>query len=584
MRTKIKFFRTPFFFFTLVLFYTIAADAQSLFFTKEPSLVRIEPTSLAISWETNLPAKAHVFVGKTSRYERGAVEVSTEQAFQQVTLDHLWPGTVYHVRITAFAGSEQVSTGDWLVITASHSESTGQMAVYFTKSVDTTLAMYKPARGNEEPYRALVARIDQAKYSIDFCAYSLNLTEISDALIAAKNRGVAIRFIYDNGHHQSAVDQLRNAGITVIDDSFGKLNDGHGLQHNKFVVIDARDTTSFSDDWLWTGSYNFTWQATQDNAENAVLIQDESLAKIYTMEFNEMWGSPTNTPNADSARFSQQKTDNTPHATNVNGIRVEAYFSPGDGVQDKIERAIGTASDNIEFAILSFTRWGIRDALIDRFNSGVAVHGLFDRGEQGNSYSQFNNLKNAGLDVLYYGGSGMLHHKYMIVDGHTNSDPLVETGSYNYSSSAEKYNNENILIIHSPLIADFYWQEFAARYHKSGGKAPLTTKVVEQNPPTRPLSFLLGEPFPNPARLIESSAIEFWFQQPAESAGTPSFSIFNILGQPVYKFKGDFSVPGLYRVIWDKKNFAGRPVAPGIYFLQAAEAGRTITKKVVIIQ
>ncbi len=565
-------------------FSPVFSKTQDLFFEKEPYLVQIHPNSLTVAWQTNAPAKGQVFVGKTAGYERGTVDVSTEQTAQEVTLTNLWPGTVYHLKVVAFAGSGQVSTGDWLVITASHPQSTGQMAVFFTKSVDTTLALYAPAKGNEEPYKALVERINQARHSIDFCAYSLNLTEISDALIAAKNRGVAVRFIYDNGHHQSAVDQLRNAGITVIDDSFGKLNDGHGLQHNKFVIFDARDTTSFSDDWLWTGSYNFTWQATQDNAENAVLIQDESLAKIFTLEFNEMWGSPTNTPNPDSARFSQQKTDNTPHQTNVNGIRVEAYFSPGDGVQDKIERAIGTASDNIEFAILSFTRWGIRDALIDRFNNGVAVHGLFDRGEQGNSYSQFNNLKNAGLDVLYYGGSGMLHHKYMIVDGHTESDPLVETGSYNYSTSAEKYNNENIVIIHSPLVADFYWQEFAARYHNSGGKAPLTTAVREKNPPARPISFTLGEPFPNPVRVNDDRPVEIWLQNPTATKGGISISVFNVLGQRVATLGGNFSHPGLYRLTWNRQDFSGRPVVAGIYFLQARAANRSIVKKIAIIE
>ncbi len=572
-------------FFLFACFATAFAGEQALDFIHPPHLTRIDPTSLTLAWETSAPAQARVYVGKTARYERDTITVQTEATSQTVTVQHLWPGTVYHLKVETFTGSEQISTGDWLVITASHSESTGKMAVYFTKSVDTTLALYAVARGNQQPYQALVERIQVAKHSIDFCAYSLNLTEISDALIAAKDRGVAIRFIYDNSHHQSAVAQLKNAGITVIDDSFGRLNDGHGLQHNKFVIFDARDTTSFSDDWLWTGSYNFTWEATQDNAENAVLIQDESLAKIFTLEFNEMWGSATNTPNPDSARFSQQKTDNTPHETNVNGIRVEAYFSPGDGVQDKIERAIGTASDNIEFAILSFTRWGIRDALIDCTNQGVVVHGLFDRSEQNNSYSQFNNLKNAGLDVLFYGESGMLHHKYMIVDGHTNSDPLVETGSYNYSSSAEKYNNENIVIIHSPMVADYFWQEFAARYHNSGGKDPLTTAVQEEEHLlASPISFSLTEPFPNPVRLKDSQPVEIWLKHPQTDGIQPSLAIFNLLGQRVFTFQGNFSRPGLYRLIWNGQDFAHHRVPTGIYFLRAQWAHHRITKKIIIMK
>ncbi len=572
--------------FTMGIFGTGSfAGPQSLSFTKTPYLLRIQSTSLTIAWKTNVPARARVYVGRTTDYEHETLEITTERDSQQVDIARLWPGTVYHLKVTVFAGGEEISTADWMVITASHPESTGEMAVFFTKSVDTTLALYRPAKGNQEPYRALVERLNAAHYSIDFCAYSLSLTEISDALVAAKNRGVHIRFIYDNGHHQSAVQDLRNAGIRVIDDAFGVLNDGRGLQHNKFVIIDARDTTSFSDDWVWTGSYNFTWQATSENAENAVLIQDESLAKIYTMEFNEMWGSVTDSPNADSARFSWRKTDNTPHETNVNGMRVEAYFSPGDGVQEKIERAIATASDNIEFAILSFTRWGIRDALIDRFQQGVAVHGIFDRSEQGNAYSQYGKLKSAGVDVLYYGESGTLHHKYMIIDGHTHSDPQVETGSYNYSSSAENKNNENILILHSPVVADYFWQEFAARYHNSGGQAPLTTAVKESFPRSAsPQNFFLREPFPNPVRLNDRQPVEIWLRVNRTLEQNLSLSIFNLLGQRVYAFHGNFSHPGLYRLVWNRETFGSGHLSAGVYFAKAQSGRKIVTRKLTIIR
>ncbi|MCU0613306.1 MAG: hypothetical protein MUE60_16160, partial [Candidatus Eisenbacteria bacterium] len=49
----------------------------------------------------------------------------------------------------------------------------------------------------------------------------------------------------------------------------------------------------------------------------------------------------------------------------------------------------------------------------------------------------------------------------------------VITGSHNWSSSAETTNDENTLIIHSPVIANLYLQEFAARYHAAGGNQPL---------------------------------------------------------------------------------------------------------------
>ena len=48
----------------------------------------------------------------------------------------------------------------------------------------------------------------------------------------------------------------------------------------------------------------------------------------------------------------------------------------------------------------------------------------------------------------------ILHHKYMIIDGHTTSNPAVITGSTNWSANGNDINDENLLIIHDAGIAD----------------------------------------------------------------------------------------------------------------------------------
>jgi len=52
--------------------------------------------------------------------------------------------------------------------------------------------------------------------------------------------------------------------------------------HDKFNVIDHRDTTSSRVDWVITGSWNQTDPGTNDDAQNMVEIQDRSLAEAYT--------------------------------------------------------------------------------------------------------------------------------------------------------------------------------------------------------------------------------------------------------------------------------------------------------------
>lgn len=62
-----------------------------------------------------------------------------------------------------------------------------------------------------------------------------------------------------------------------------------------------------------------------------------------------------------------------------------------------------------------------------------------------------------------------LHHKYMIIDADTTSDPTVITGSTNWSTNGNYVNDENSLFIHDANIANQFKQEFLARYQQSGG-------------------------------------------------------------------------------------------------------------------
>ena len=109
--------------------------------------------------------------------------------------------------------------------------------------------------------------------------------------------------------------------------------------HNKFVVIDARGGAPESV-WVWTGSWNVTGSGTTDDYQNAIELQDAALGKAYTVEFNEMWGSATETPNAGASRFGQRKTNNTPHRFLIGGIPVQSYFSPSDQTTSHIVESL----------------------------------------------------------------------------------------------------------------------------------------------------------------------------------------------------------------------------------------------------
>jgi phosphatidylserine/phosphatidylglycerophosphate/cardiolipin synthase-like enzyme len=69
--------------------------------------------------------------------------------------------------------------------------------------------------------------------------------------------------------------------------------------------------------------------------------------------------------------------------------------------------------------------------------------------------TEFDRLREAGLDVRLDGNPYHMHHKVIIIDGQ-----IVITGSYNFSRSAEESNDENVLVIHSQAVAAQFLAEF----------------------------------------------------------------------------------------------------------------------------
>jgi phosphatidylserine/phosphatidylglycerophosphate/cardiolipin synthase-like enzyme len=118
---------------------------------------------------------------------------------------------------------------------------------------------------------AIVGEIKSARTSILIQAYSFTSAPIAKAMVEAHRRGVHVEIILDRSHKTttySSADFLLHAGIPVLIDS------EHAIAHNKIMIIDGQTVI--------TGSFNFTKQAEQSNAENLLVIRDKILADQYT--------------------------------------------------------------------------------------------------------------------------------------------------------------------------------------------------------------------------------------------------------------------------------------------------------------
>ena len=92
----------------------------------------------------------------------------------------------------------------------------------------------------------------------------------------------------------------------------------------------------------------------------------------------------------------------------------------------------------------------------------------------------------------------LLHHKYALADAElSDATQFVITGSHNWTSAAESSNNENTLIIRNNGVANFYLQEFAARYKAAGGQDNIVVSVANSGNQI-PSSLSLAQNYPNP--------------------------------------------------------------------------------------
>ena len=116
----------------------------------------------------------------------------------------------------------------------------------------------------------IIAAISAAKKELLIQAYSFTSAPIAKAVVDAQNRGINVRVILDKSQFSqkySSSKFLGHENIPVWNDS------DVAIAHNKVMIIDERIVI--------TGSFNFTKAAQNKNAENVLIISDDTLAKKY---------------------------------------------------------------------------------------------------------------------------------------------------------------------------------------------------------------------------------------------------------------------------------------------------------------
>ncbi len=548
-----------------------------------PAETNITPNSVTLTWTTQNPGDSKIKFFRSDSLNQPVVYTdslfdATQSTNHTFNLSGLQAGKIYYALASSTNGTGTSLSTPKYFSTSSDPLSTGKFEVYFNMSVDNNYAMPGNNAVGEVDFKVrLGERIDSATKSIDIAMYSFNeISQIRDKLIGALVRGVKIRMVYDyrDGNPQQLVLDLINAGIRVQ-----QRPSDMNIMHNKFFIFDARDNSSVTDDWLWGGSANITNEQFYTDAQNVLLIQDQALCNTYTREFEEMWGSHNEINNPANAKFGAAKLDNTPHLFNIKGRRVECYFSPSDNPSTQIENMIGNYTNkSILFCAFAFTRFQIANRMKTQFSPPTKmVRGVFDNGNGTDPSSVYSEMKGIGgtspwnppAPVYLETQTGLMHSKYILIDADLpSSNPIVQTGSFNYSTAATIGNDENYLMIFDSLIANQYYQEFVKRYTQAGGSISVN-KISSEVPET----FVLGQNYPNPfnpSTTINYSLPKFNFV---------SLKIFDALGREVKSLVNGYQTPGTYKVTFD-----GSGLTSGVYYYKLMTSGFSETKRMVLVK
>ena len=148
-----------------------------------------------------------------------------------------------------------------------------------------------------------------------------------------------------------------------------------------------------------------------------------------------------------------------------------------DTIEAEIIAKIDATRSSIHIASFEFDLTPVADALIRAHKRGVDVrwvtddeHGLEADEEPG--HGQFAMLEDAGIEIVDDQRGALMHNKFWIFDRE-----ILWTGSTNITENGIFEQDNNVIVIHSPALAEIYEREFDEMW--VGEFGPKSTSTVD---------------------------------------------------------------------------------------------------------
>jgi len=148
----------------------------------------------------------------------------------------------------------------------------------------------------------------------------------------------------------------------------------------------------------------------------------------------------------------------------------DALFFPdidsSDGLNYEIFlQYLSSPQKTLEVCVFTITDDAVSNILVDLHKKGIKVRIITDDDQSNSTGSDIQTMKKAGIPVEMDSTPYHMHNKFAIIDG-----VLLLNGSYNWTTTANTKNNENMIVTNNKGLVKSYGEYFEKLWKEFGKK------------------------------------------------------------------------------------------------------------------
>jgi phosphatidylserine/phosphatidylglycerophosphate/cardiolipin synthase-like enzyme len=300
--------------------------------------------------------------------------------------------------------------------------------------------------------------------------YEFHYQPVANAFAKAIEAGADVKIVYD-AESNYKVENEATIKTARLDDNDAVIprTVSQGIRHNKFIVL-LNGSTPVA---VWTGSTNISAGGIFGHSNVGHVVWDEDVARKYLDYWQRLAANltpnklrrpnkaATPTPrgkppkNSVSPLFSARDDEESNetlqwYADQLAEAKQVACMTFAFNIDTVFQQVLSADNDVLRY-IIKDDPLGEEESIGHDRDVIFAAGGYLGEGALANFLTERSNPLNRNRYI---------HNKFMLVDP-LSEDPLVVTGSANFSRPSQRINDENMLIVRgNTRVADIYFGEF----------------------------------------------------------------------------------------------------------------------------